>query len=146
MTHICLLGGDLNEILYNFEKKGCPVKSRTVLDAFCGTLEECGLFDLGFTGYEFMWENRRENDAIVEERLDRFCALVEWSVLFLDAEVLHLDENLSDHLPLLLKLKRIQARKGRGKRRFMFENMWIQEDSCRETVKTAWEAASSDEP
>jgi len=56
-----LLGGDLNEILFNFEKKGGSIKSWNVLDAFDGTLEECGLYDSGYSGYEFTWEKRRED-------------------------------------------------------------------------------------
>jgi len=141
-----LLGGDLNEILFNFEKKGGAIKNQHVLDAFRETLEECGLYDLGFKGYEFTWENRREGGDVIEERLDRYCASMEWSVMFPDAEVLHLDERLSDHLSLLLKLKPVQVRRGKGRRRFMFENMWVQEDSCRQVVKVTWEVAGSHDP
>jgi len=105
------LGGDLNEILFNFEKKGGGLKSQYILDTFRETLEDCGLYDFSFTGYEFTWENRREAGAVIEQRLDRFYVSIEWSVLFSDAEVIHLNENLSDHLPLLLKLNLAQVRK-----------------------------------
>ena len=130
-----LLGGDLNEILFNFKKKGGFIKSQNVLDAFHETLEECGLYNLGFSVYEFTWENRREDGEVVEERLDRFCVSIEWSITFPDVEVLHLNENLSDDLPLFLKIKHAQIRHVKGKRRFMFENMWVQEESCRQVIK-----------
>jgi len=132
-----LMGGDLNEILYNFEKKGGSLKSQYILDSFRETLEECGLYNLGFTGYEFTWKNRREKGAVIEERLDRLWTSIEWSVLFPDAEVLHLNEDLSDHLPLFLKLNPARMRSEKGRRRFMFENMWVQEESCRQVVQDA---------
>ena len=44
-----LVGGDINEIFYNYEKKGGVAKNQTVLDTFCVTFEECGLYDLGFS-------------------------------------------------------------------------------------------------
>ena len=61
-----LVGGDLNEILFNFEKKGGSHKSQYILDLFRDTLEECGLYDLGFKGYEFTWENRRAEGEVIE--------------------------------------------------------------------------------
>ncbi|KAJ8420789.1 hypothetical protein Cgig2_011607 [Carnegiea gigantea] len=65
--------GDLNELLYNYEKTGKAVKSQNVLQALCGTLDKCGLYDLGFKGYEFTWWNKR----------DGYGASSEWSLLFL---------------------------------------------------------------
>jgi len=113
---------------------------------FGETFEECGLYDLGFSGYEFTWDNRREGDEIIEERLDRFCASLEWSGLFPDAEVFHLDERLSDHLPLLLKLKKPLPRRGRRGRRFMFENMWTLDEECVNIVQESWARHSSIDP
>ena len=42
-----LLRGDLNEILFNFEKKEGAIKSQHILDFFGETLEGCGLYDFG---------------------------------------------------------------------------------------------------
>jgi len=53
------------------------VKSQALRDVFCATFKECGLFDLGFSGYEYTWENRRGDAKVVEERLDRFCGSVD---------------------------------------------------------------------
>ena len=38
----------------------------------------------------------------MEERLDRACALVEWSEMHLRAKVIHLTASYSDHDPILL--------------------------------------------
>ena len=93
------------------------------------------MYNLGFSVYEFTWENRREDEEVVEEILDRFYISIEWSITFPNAEVLHLNENLSDHLPLFLKIKHAQVRHVKGNRHFMFENMWVQEESCRQVIK-----------
>ena len=69
-----LIGGDINEIIFNFEKSSGPPKSQMVLDAFRETLEECGLFDLGYNGHPFTWWNKQKGPKAIEERLDRYCA------------------------------------------------------------------------
>jgi len=99
-----LVGGDLNEVFYNYEKKGGTTKNKMILDAFCATFEECGLYDLEYLGYDFTWDNWRTDMTVVEEQLDRFCGSLEWSLLFPEAEVIHLDEHFSDHLSILLKV------------------------------------------
>lgn len=57
-----------------------------------------------FSSYDFTWCNNREgdDDCRVEERLDCFCASMEWVVQFPKAEVQHNDSNISGHLPILL--------------------------------------------
>ena len=48
-----LVGGDVNEIFYNYEKKGGPVKCQSILNKFRGTVAEYELLDLGYNGYYF---------------------------------------------------------------------------------------------
>ncbi|KAJ8431052.1 hypothetical protein Cgig2_005401 [Carnegiea gigantea] len=55
-----LVGGDLNEIWYNYEKNGGPDKPQSLLDNFREAFDNCRLYDLGFQGYEFTWWNRRD--------------------------------------------------------------------------------------
>ena len=104
-----LIGGDLNEILYNFEKQGGPPKPQTILESFKGTLKECDLYDLGFLGHKFTWWNRQSEANSVEERLDRFCADSNYSSLFPYARFTHLDDDFSDHLPILLQTAKKQG-------------------------------------
>lgn len=51
-----LVLGDLNEILYSFEKKGGRLRSERKMSEFRQALEDCGLSDLGFNGSWFTWE------------------------------------------------------------------------------------------
>ena len=65
---------DYNEILSSEEKEGRLPRPEHLMQNFWSTLLYCGLIDLGFTGNMFTWENGREGDAFVQERLDRACA------------------------------------------------------------------------
>ena len=133
-----LIEGDLNEIFYNIEKKGGPLKSLCDLDNFQNTLIDYGLFYLGYSAYDFTWCNYRTCGAVVEERLDRVCTNTDWSLLFPDAQVSRIDFDLSDHLPILWKCKLRGANTCSKKRRFQFENMWILEPSCKDVIMLAW--------
>jgi len=49
----CLLGGGINEIFYNFKKKGGPEKLQAILNHFRETFSACNLHDLSHVGYDF---------------------------------------------------------------------------------------------
>ncbi|KAJ8435841.1 hypothetical protein Cgig2_003864 [Carnegiea gigantea] len=77
-----IVRGDLNEIFFHSEKIGGPPKPQTLLDWLRIGFLDNGLYDLGYLGYDFTWCNFQENGIPVEERLDRFCADTEWSLMF----------------------------------------------------------------
>ena len=76
-------------------------------------------------------------EIMVEERLDRFCASTDWSMLFPEAKVYHIDSDISDYLPILMKCRPRCARSLAYKKQFRFENMWVLEPTCRETIMQA---------
>ena len=61
------------------------------------------LFDLHFVGCQYTWWKDQSGRDSIEEHLNRMCASEEWLAIFPRAMVEHLDEDLLDHLPLLLK-------------------------------------------
>ena len=100
-----LVGGDLNEIFYHSEKAGDPSRGQAHIDAFRDAFLDNNLHDLGFLGYDYTWCNKQEGEAVVEECLDRFCASTECSLHFPEAQVQHLDSDISYHLPIQLRSK-----------------------------------------
>ena len=108
-----------------------------MLDDFRNAFLDARLFDLGYSGYELTCCNYRENGVIVEECLDRFCANTDLSLLFPSAHVSHIDFDVSDHLPILLKCQPKESAKANKKRRFHSKNMWITEPSCAEVISNA---------
>ena len=87
-------------------------------------------------------EKSERRSRILEERLDLFCGSLEWSLLFPEAEVFHLDEHFSDHLPILLRVEKSASARRRATRRFRFENMWVHDKTCKDTIKEAWEGVN----
>ncbi|KAJ8452678.1 hypothetical protein Cgig2_005014 [Carnegiea gigantea] len=86
-----------------------------------------------------------EGDAPIYRRmegLDCYCANAERSLLFPNAFVSHIDFNISDHLPILLKCHSCIDKRSARKRQFMFENMWFTEPACEDVVTAAWSSTS----
>ena len=137
-----VVGGDLNEIFYHSEKHGGPPKPQTHIDSFRNAFLDHGLYDMGFEGYDFTWSRWHNWEIVVEEWLDRFCAITKWSLLFPDAKVIHIDLGSSDHLPIILKCHPNRLRGERHKAKFRFENMWITDPSSHDVISNAWKQVS----
>ncbi|TXG73106.1 hypothetical protein EZV62_001685 [Acer yangbiense] len=78
-------GGDFNELLSLNDKVGGSDKNVLV--------DECNLYDLGFSGPKLTWNNKRDGKHNIQERLDRFLANSGWRDHFKDAQFSHLHLN-----------------------------------------------------
>lgn len=88
-----LVGGDFNQIYEpNKTKKGQTCESLCI-DSFNSFIDACNLFDLGFTGPMFTW------NQLIQERLDKFLMNQHWLDIFPNAHVFHLTRFHSDHCP-----------------------------------------------
>ncbi|KAK3212447.1 hypothetical protein Dsin_017153 [Dipteronia sinensis] len=77
---LCL--GDFNEVMEDSEKFGGATKDWRLMSKFREALDDCGLDDLGFTGPQFTWCNKREGNEMILERLDRCTSTPPWKLLF----------------------------------------------------------------
>lgn len=130
--------GDFNEILSVSEKTGPVLRSQRQIDDFRRTVEECGLYEFAFTGYEFTWDNRREGVANVKARIDRgfgnLALIQKWGGFTTH----HLVTISSDHCPLMIESEPPFNGNGGwvfGMRRFMFEEMWTTEVECGQLIE-----------
>ncbi|KAK7822354.1 hypothetical protein CFP56_036601 [Quercus suber] len=91
---------------------------------------------MGFTGPRFTWTNKRNFNALVQERIDRFFANPSWCAVHPDARVTHLTRCVSDHCPVLL-----EPNPSNGiplPRPFRFQSFWLSALSFPRIVSEAW--------
>ena len=114
-----VIAGDFNEPLVNDDKFGGRAVSVNSSLLFKECLDKCNMIDIGFAGPRYTWTNRREIQALIQERIDRFFVNPQWCLLYPDAKVTHLPSYHSDHCPVLLEM---QLGVSRGKKRpFRFQ-------------------------
>lgn len=127
-------GGDLNEILGDDEKLGCPRRDRKCLEEFWQTLDDCELRDTLTIGEKFTWHGNRRGQHIWK-RLDRFLCNSYFESLFNFVGTLNLDWNFSNHRPIEIKLGFHGSRcLGKRNRPFKFEEYWTKRGDCAEII------------
>ncbi|XP_031116517.1 uncharacterized protein LOC116020174 [Ipomoea triloba] len=131
--------GDFNDIASPEEKRGIHPHPTSLIDGFNSALEDYGLFYLGMRGRRFTWERGKGTENWVEERLDRAVVGVDWCSLFPHASVLNFEVLTSDHTAIFVELEATKI--ARRRRSFLFENAWLTENGCKETVLESWNAS-----
>lgn len=120
----CVIG-DFNDLMSQSEKRGRLPHPSSLIQGFNEAVNDCGLHDLGFHGYEFTWDKSRGTENWVEERLDRALADLNWCAMFEYVKPYNLDTYTSDHSALFLDFG--LNVKAYSQRQFRFENDWIKE-------------------
>ncbi|XP_057792367.1 uncharacterized protein LOC131009155 [Salvia miltiorrhiza] len=138
-----ICGGDFNETMFHFEKRGGQPKTDSRLDLFRGAVDDCGLSDLGYIGEPFTWNNNQKDDANIMERLDRVLGSESWILSFHGFEVSHLLRKSSDHCPLLLCLEKEVDDNPYRPKPFRFEAMWLRHDQCKSFEEECWAAGGT---
>ncbi|XP_074307955.1 uncharacterized protein LOC141642876 [Silene latifolia] len=130
--------GDFNEILYSTEMKGGS-RMQWQMNNFRDAVDECGLRDLPYEGYEFTFDNGQGGDANRQCRLDRAMVTGAWSDKFPYAKLFHLDREWSDHAHIKVLLNGRVDSDERAPKLFRFEQIWVGQDGCEDAVRRAWE-------
>ena len=136
-----LVMGDFNEILSQDDKDGGRMRNERQLDAFRNTLGNCGLNPLNYIGDRFTWIKNTE-EGYIKERIDWAMANDEWKELYPNCTLKHLDYYLSDHRALFLAMDEsvgFCVQETRKRRRFRFENMWVNDPECEDIIKNNWQ-------
>jgi hypothetical protein len=88
------------------------------MTAFSDSLADCNLTDLGYAGYDFTWNNRRDGSDNIQVRLDRGTATTSFLELYPMTTVEHIALEESDHMALLIRVADEEPRRrfsgGRG--------------------------------
>ena len=62
------------------------------------------MIDIGFSGPWFTWIDKKEVQALIQERIDRFFVNSQWCLMYPRARVVHLTRFHSDHYPVLMEM------------------------------------------
>ena len=114
------------------------------MQLFRDVIDECSFMDLGYVAPKFTWAKHFVDGHSIRIRLDRCMATNSWFQKFLGTRIHHLSCMSSDHSPLLINLSGLS--KPMRKRCFRFEEMWLSDPSCGETVKEVWNGTSELNP
>ncbi|XP_074315412.1 uncharacterized protein LOC141651607 [Silene latifolia] len=107
------------------------------MNNFREAVEDCGLRDVDFEGYAYTYDIGQEENVNRQCRLDRALCNDPWSELFPRAKLYNLNREWSDHSPIILKLNRRGADEREFHKLFRFEQIWIGEGGCEDTVRDA---------
>ena len=111
-------------------------RSHTQMQLFRDTIDECGFLDMGYKGHSFTWKKFFSDGQTIGERLDRCLANNEWMIHFGGSTVHHLTCSTSGHSPLWILPKNLVV--VTSNKPFRFEEMWLAEKRCSNTVKAKW--------
>ncbi|XP_030505003.2 uncharacterized protein LOC115719974 [Cannabis sativa] len=104
------------------------------MEKFAQFLDKFCLSPLPFEGEKYTWHNRS-----VHERLDWALGSESWRTLFPNANLHHLPFYGSDHRPLKVFLhESIASSLHPFRKRFQFENVWLQSPVFYSTVHDSW--------
>ncbi|RYQ96673.1 hypothetical protein Ahy_B08g092519 [Arachis hypogaea] len=134
-----LVFGDFNQILEQKEKTGGLPVTYSQMKGFQEVLQMNQLLDLGFVGHSFTWTNNQPGEMNIQERLDRAVATIDWTEAFPETIVRHLQRYRSDHCPLLIDVTGQENKRRRNRPNiFRFEEMWLQNQECKEVICKSW--------
>ena len=139
-----MCAGDYNEITRQEEKRGGAFRSFNQMQLFKDAIDECRLMDLGFVGPKYTWSKHFESGQSIWEHLDRGLATNNWFLLFPGTKIHHLHCYSSDHLALFINLSGLEILVKR--KFFRFEEMWLSDDRCGETIEVVWTSTESPDP
>lgn len=96
--------------------------------------------DLGYSGYAFTWNNKREGEENVQVRLDRATCNDAFSSLFPSTSIENILTKESNHMSLIIRLaKEGSINQRRNARQFRYEEMWGQHEGYDDIIFNAWE-------
>ncbi|XP_074307509.1 uncharacterized protein LOC141642567 [Silene latifolia] len=104
------------------------------MNNFRAAVDDCGLTDIRWEGYQFTWDIGQSGEANRQSMIDRAMCTSSWLELFPYAKTIHLTREWSDHAPIKVLLDR-RAAVVEVKRGFKFEQMWIGEEGCEEAIR-----------
>ncbi|GER29796.1 DNAse I-like superfamily protein [Striga asiatica] len=130
----CIIG-DWNDLHLQENKSGGRPRSLRSLVPFQTFISDMGMTELSMKGHKYTWCNNRENEGIVEEKLDNAFGSMGWMIRYPLSQFTNIYRSASDHGMLLLKAKENTVK---SNMRFTFDKRWATREGVRDIVSKAW--------
>ncbi|KAH0635703.1 hypothetical protein KY289_035618 [Solanum tuberosum] len=130
-----VIAADFNVIIDGSEKQGGRSRDTWTFRDFKNFIWNLGAIDLGYNGKPWTWWCYRENEGIIQERLDRVLVSPNWKIKFENVNVQHIETEVSNHSALMLSSDAEPIRK---KKRFYFDKRWIEREGVQNIISKAW--------
>lgn len=137
-----IITGDFNCPLTTDDRIGSPVQFSELAD-FKRCMEDCDLTELVSTGAKFTWSNNQHGEDRVYSKLDRCLINDSWLDLLPNSFVHYPTVLCSDHSPGIISLDQNVSK---GKKSFLFFDMWCKHDNFKNEVQEAWNQSHSGTP
>lgn len=132
------------KLCFRVSSLGGNMRTFAQMEDFRDCLADCGLVDLGFWGYPYTWDNKREGDENVQVRLDRGACNDGFLEMFPDTSLEHIVIEESDHEALLIRaLETAPVRGQQGEKLFHYEEAWTRHEVYDMMIAEAWDAANT---
>ena len=137
------LVGDFNEAMWQNEHFSRHKRSIRVMANFSQALSECNLYDLGFHGVPWTYDNNQDGFKNVKVRLDRAVACPLWSSMFPRCKVSHIISSRSDQCPVFIELLG-SPKVGTFVKQLKYESYWEREGrDLDEQINVCWKIGSN---
>ncbi|KAK4712873.1 hypothetical protein R3W88_018780 [Solanum pinnatisectum] len=117
------------------EKNGGRTRESWPFTDFKKIIWNLKALDLGYKGKPWTWWSYRENDGVIQERLDRTLVSPKWRENYENANVVHVDTEASDHAALIIST---ESSPGIKKKRFYFDKRWCENKKITSIILRAW--------
>jgi hypothetical protein len=135
-----LLIGDFNEAMWSFEQFLTRRQHERKMDDFRDVLTFRDVFDIGFTGAPWTFDNKQKGDKR-ESKIGQGDSVGELVVLVSGSSLHHLVSSRFDHVPVLHELCRDESA-SKPPRIARYEIMWERDETLPEEIHLAWAAGN----
>jgi hypothetical protein len=91
-----LMMGDFNEALWQEEHFSQTRRAENLMRNFREALQHCNLYDIGFVGVPWTYDNKQHGDRNIKVRLDHAVVSPAWSASFPEMRLRHIASSRSD--------------------------------------------------
>ncbi|XP_026378708.1 uncharacterized protein LOC113273160 [Papaver somniferum] len=126
--------GDFNMNFNQSEELGGLPFNKTNSAYYANILEISGLYGLGYSDNDYIWDNHREGNQNIHERLDIAVINDKWHTHFPYAYLPHL---VAVGCPILLTL---DSQISKSEWVFKFYDIWLKDLSCLQVIQGSWNA------